>query len=358
MYMFMGDQEEACLDTARQNPSRALLPLYLHMTKVVTSTRTRTKLPLSLSLMDCTFSFTRTLLVPCCVCDAPLNSHPLVCCAHRPGGNPLYLYLVQPLLVVIHDLDQTAHQLQNLRALLPWINWKTAFFRGSDTEGEVRKKLEIEWDSVPLVNLMYGEENPGSSDARQILVVYIMRFFKDGTDFVYVVRGAEEKSKFLLGTYSGKAYDRPCFAAPVTVYSLEEMIDSPGLDKNHLEETSKTETKGLKWKYLYESGVKAWEQMEFSAEKLNAIQKADAEAIAYWKGNERAEEEPAASDAETQAPQSSPQSSGGVGQEADVRSDYEEDMRNYELGRDGDSAEEDSDDGSNHDGKDEDVFMS
>jgi hypothetical protein len=78
-------------------------------------------------------------------------------------------------------------------------------------------------------------------------------------------------SKFLLGTFSGKPYDKPCFATPLVVFESKELFNSLGLDTFSLDKVSKTESKGIRWKYLYDSGVKAWEKLSFNEQKYEKI---------------------------------------------------------------------------------------
>jgi hypothetical protein len=116
-------------------------------------------------------------------------------------------------------------------------------------------------------------------------------------------------SKFLAGTFSGKPYDRPCFATPNIIFPAEEIFGSAGLDTFSLEKVSKTESKGIRWRCtyhnpmrvqdvlktgdlswlgerqnvsrhlwltfpdLYESAVKAWEKLSWSVPKYERIRR-------------------------------------------------------------------------------------
>ncbi|CAI6341758.1 unnamed protein product [Periconia digitata] len=149
-------------------------------------------------------------------------------------------------------------------------------FSGRDKASEARRKLQIEWDSSALVNPKFDEYEGDRSDPMQRLVlVFISGFFTDGTDFIYMIEGADDMSKFWLGTFSGKSYNRPCWASPVTVYEFDEIFSSPGLEAEFSGEVSKTETKGLRWKYHYESGLEAWSSLVFSQERYEQIKQAD-----------------------------------------------------------------------------------
>lgn len=148
------------------------------------------------------------------------------------------------------------------------------FGSGSDQESEIRIKLELEWESVPLVNNRLLEDIEGRTDiTSRLTLVYIAGFFTDGCDFLYYVKGGVNMSRFLLGTFSGKPYDKPCFATPAIVFDVDELVNSIGVDTFKLERVSKNESKGIRWKYLYESAVKAWEKLSWDEEKLEAIRK-------------------------------------------------------------------------------------
>ena len=94
-----------------------------------------------------------------------------------------------------------------------------------------------------------------------------------GLTLASYIKGGSNMSKFLLGTFSGKPYDKPCFATPLVVFESGELFNSLGLDTFSLEKVSKTESKGIRWKYLYESGVKAWEKLSFDGDKYEKIRK-------------------------------------------------------------------------------------
>ncbi|KAF2683463.1 hypothetical protein K458DRAFT_404999 [Lentithecium fluviatile CBS 122367] len=151
-------------------------------------------------------------------------------------------------------------------------------FSGADHQSEIRIKLDEEFENTPLVNNRLVEDIEGEADlTHRLTLVYITDFFKDGSDFLYYVKGAANMSKFLLGTFGGKPYDRPCFASPMVVYDADEIFTSMGLDMFASDRVSKTDTKGIRWKYLYASGIKAWEKLRFSEEKLEAIRKRNEE---------------------------------------------------------------------------------
>ncbi|KAF2440910.1 hypothetical protein P171DRAFT_85357 [Karstenula rhodostoma CBS 690.94] len=122
-------------------------------------------------------------------------------------------------------------------------------------------------------------------------MVCITNFFNEGGDFVFCVKGYKNlvsdskpglqsssdsandalQANFLKLTFSGRAYDDACFATPLQVFTFKKLIESPGLDCLALECVGKTETKGLRWLYLYKSAVNAWDKLEFDQKKHDAI---------------------------------------------------------------------------------------
>lgn len=79
------------------------------------------------------------------------------------------------------------------------------------------------------------------------------------------------QANFLKLTFSGRAYDDPCFATPLQAYTFKKLLDTPGLDCLEIECVGKTETKGLRWLYLYRSAVNAWDKLVFDEKKHKAI---------------------------------------------------------------------------------------
>lgn len=55
------------------------------------------------------------------------------------------------------------------------------------------------------------------------------------------------------------------------INSFKNLIETPGLDCVQLETVSKTESKGIRWSFLYRSAIIAWKQLEFSQTKFDAL---------------------------------------------------------------------------------------
>lgn len=75
-------------------------------------------------------------------------------------------------------------------------------------------------------------------------------------------------------TFTGRAYDRPCFATPLHASSFEYLVnETDGLNCTQSQVVNRTETKGIRWMFLYKSAVNAWQKLAFNEVKHLAIQK-------------------------------------------------------------------------------------
>ena len=72
-------------------------------------------------------------------------------------------------------------------------------------------------------------------------------------------------------TFSGRAYEEPCFATPLHATKPSSIFKTRGLDRSLYECVNKTETKGIRWRFLYGSAMKAWDQLELNEEKHQSI---------------------------------------------------------------------------------------
>ncbi|KAF1973952.1 hypothetical protein BU23DRAFT_553627 [Bimuria novae-zelandiae CBS 107.79] len=79
------------------------------------------------------------------------------------------------------------------------------------------------------------------------------------------------QGKFLRMTFSGRAYDDPCFATPMRYFDLKQLLQTPHLECTSYDLVSKNETKGIRWKYLYQSAVNAWNKLEYDKQKDSRI---------------------------------------------------------------------------------------
>lgn len=108
--------------------------------------------------------------------------------------------------------------------------------------------------------------------ANHVTLVFITGFFDDHCDFAFYVRGTKNTSSFLAGTFGKKCWDGPSFATPLIVYNAREVFTGSGIHANKFEKVTRHDTKGIRWKYLYESAVAAWDALEFDWGKHRDIE--------------------------------------------------------------------------------------
>ncbi|KAL1595896.1 hypothetical protein SLS60_009586 [Paraconiothyrium brasiliense] len=146
------------------------------------------------------------------------------------------------------------------------------FWTGRDPKHKLFEKLACEWSVCPFVNHRLKEDISGLLDkSNRIALVCITSFFDEGGDFLFFVKGYKNIANFLKLTFSGRAYDDPCFATPLSVWTFKKLTETPGLECLQLDLVKKTDTKGIRWKYLYKSAVNAWDKLEFDQQKYLAI---------------------------------------------------------------------------------------
>ncbi|KAF2707105.1 hypothetical protein K504DRAFT_504288 [Pleomassaria siparia CBS 279.74] len=144
-------------------------------------------------------------------------------------------------------------------------------FSGGDYKFDLRGKLDVEFEGVPLKNVNLVNDVNGQHDiTQQMAFIYIEEFFKCGTDFAFFIKGVRNLMEF-NNVFSKKAYTGPCFATPVIAFDLEELIDSSCIKANVLGLVSRDETKGIRWRYYYESAVAAYAQLEIDPAKFDRL---------------------------------------------------------------------------------------
>ncbi|KAF2794965.1 hypothetical protein K505DRAFT_303040 [Melanomma pulvis-pyrius CBS 109.77] len=147
-------------------------------------------------------------------------------------------------------------------------------FSGSDPHFHLRHRLGLEFDDTPLRNPELARDTDGQRDLTQnITLIYITRFFTDRVDFALYIKGIKNMTEFSKGTFSKKAYVGPCFATPVMGYECEDLFNDAKLITTRLDTVSRTETKGLRWRYYYETARRAWDMLEFDWEKFRERQR-------------------------------------------------------------------------------------
>jgi hypothetical protein len=100
----------------------------------------------------------------------------------------------------------------------------------------------------------------------RLFLIYIEGFFNDGTDFAFLVMGLKYITAFVGKTFSAVGYDGVTFATPIWSWKSSDLC-AKVRGSVVSEKVGKRETKGLRWKYLFESGKKAWEKLKVDDEK-------------------------------------------------------------------------------------------
>lgn len=105
----------------------------------------------------------------------------------------------------------------------------------------------------------------------QLLVVYINGFFTDDVDLALYIRGQKAMSAFLGGTFTKASYQGACFTTPVLSMTRRQIFEGSGKCDRY-EKVDRKETKGLRWKYLYNSARAAWDSIQFDVERFRELQ--------------------------------------------------------------------------------------
>ncbi|KAF2109029.1 hypothetical protein BDV96DRAFT_605117 [Lophiotrema nucula] len=143
---------------------------------------------------------------------------------------------------------------------------------GTDHGRLIRDMFDLEFRQQPLVNPVV-DTNPQSINELQlrdfIRVVFISEFFRDGVHFAMYVLGKYNSVKMMGACFSGRPYDGPFFATPIILHALDELLPMRRVD--NFEEILRGETKGLRFKYYYETCLHAWERLDYDAARAAAL---------------------------------------------------------------------------------------
>ncbi|PSN60660.1 hypothetical protein BS50DRAFT_593748 [Corynespora cassiicola Philippines] len=165
-------------------------------------------------------------------------------------------------------------------------------FSGGDHSFEIRDKLDLEFKHAPLNNPMLELDVEAKNELSQhMTMVYMMGFFNDDTDFAFYYRGLKNIQAFMGGTFTSAAYRGPCFATPVVVHTGKDILQGTGLEVSQFNKVNRTETKGARWRYLYETARIVWEKLAFDEEKKKLIDALEDRGEAAQRDDEEEEEE-------------------------------------------------------------------
>jgi hypothetical protein len=145
---------------------------------------------------------------------------------------------------------------------------------GGDSKFHIRNRLDLEFKWEALKNLEHvptSQHDLNSPHPHQITVLYITSFFDDSKDFAMYVVGLKKISRFMLGTFLKKAYDGDFFATPCIDLHPDELFYGEVKTTAH-DVVPRTETMGIRWKYLYETARAAWEKMSFDEEAFRKLE--------------------------------------------------------------------------------------
>ena len=66
-------------------------------------------------------------------------------------------------------------------------------------------RLEFEWSMCPLINTALGDDAPCEVDEKKrFIAIYVVKFFSDGQDFCFLVKGPESMVRSLGQTQQGR----------------------------------------------------------------------------------------------------------------------------------------------------------
>ncbi|KAF2015959.1 hypothetical protein BU24DRAFT_492141 [Aaosphaeria arxii CBS 175.79] len=134
---------------------------------------------------------------------------------------------------------------------------------GIDNNFDIREKLhdEFRWLRVGNKSIDIDAYTQETSD-HALLVIYINDFFRDGRDFVVYIKGKRNVSNMLAGVFARKAFSGHCFATPIVINNEAEIFSKAKAFSGY-ETVSRSDTKGVPWKYYYHTARAAFENLVF-----------------------------------------------------------------------------------------------
>ncbi|KAF2266361.1 hypothetical protein CC78DRAFT_578398 [Lojkania enalia] len=148
---------------------------------------------------------------------------------------------------------------------------------GSDHRFDIRGKLDFEFRFKPLSNTTMEDDAATQADiSHRLALIYITDFFTNGVDFCMYVKGQANIARLMGGTFGAKPYNGPFFATPVEMHERDEILGGNSLT-SMLDRVSRTETKGMRFKYLYDTCYLAWERLDYDADKDARLRRAASE---------------------------------------------------------------------------------
>jgi hypothetical protein len=144
---------------------------------------------------------------------------------------------------------------------------------GVDDRLEIRQKLELEFKQQPLRNVTFANDVEAQADpTHKISVIYITNFYVDNIDFCMYVKGRKNITSLVGGTFTQDRYDGPYFGTPVRLHDVDEVLFTRAVPF-HTEKVSRRETKGKRFRYLYETAKLAWDRLEYDPERDSELRR-------------------------------------------------------------------------------------
>jgi hypothetical protein len=143
-----------------------------------------------------------------------------------------------------------------------------------DHDFKIEQRLQaIFAEEVPFKNTQYDENPESQYDTNNgICYVYISNFFTDRTNLVYYIKGTQNVTRFIGGSFGMQAYDGPMLCT-VNSYQNSYILKFTNVDKIQEEKVIKDDIPmgRLRWQYLFETGRLAWSKMEFDENKATQV---------------------------------------------------------------------------------------
>ncbi|KAF1998039.1 hypothetical protein P154DRAFT_564998 [Amniculicola lignicola CBS 123094] len=142
---------------------------------------------------------------------------------------------------------------------------------GSDHLHELRKKIKLEHAWAAIKNTPFeNDENTKRDFSHQIYVVMLPKFFTNGESCSFYVQGVKNISKLMVGTFTKRAYEGAAFITTITTFTPNELFDIT-VPYQAFEIVDRKETKGIRWRYLFNSAVEIYKNIEFDKEIYNQL---------------------------------------------------------------------------------------
>ncbi|KAF2499784.1 hypothetical protein BU16DRAFT_558088 [Lophium mytilinum] len=143
------------------------------------------------------------------------------------------------------------------------------FWSGDDIEDSLLQSLMGEFADVPCTQpespyhlaIPFAELAKGiTRDSWLTIAVYLPMFFEDDTDACYVVRGRKLHTDFVKGVWGTGPWKGRCFITPMDAYNMNSLFG--GISYQARDMVTKSEFRGKRHRYLFESAVEAWKHVE------------------------------------------------------------------------------------------------